>query len=69
MVLSDQEKREQRYVQSAPRPVWGGHLERGEPVTDPTMKRWIDLGLIEAVGTKGYILTSKGAEAVTDGES
>jgi hypothetical protein len=27
-------------------PVWGGHLERGEPITSPTMERWVRAGLI-----------------------
>lgn len=45
-------------------PMWGGHLERGEPVSDPQMRAWIADGLIEAVESPrcGYILTAKGRE-------
>lgn len=44
-------------------PLWGGHLKRGEPVNDPDMRRWIENGLIEAVGTEGYRLTDAGRAA------
>ena len=38
-------------------PMWGGHLERGEPVSDPMMQHWIAEGLIEAVEKpcQGYV--------------
>ena len=43
-------------------PMWGGHLERNDPVTDYPMRGWIDGGLIQAVSQPrlGYVLTSKG---------
>ena len=56
--LTAQEDMELRYLARSTQPLWGGHLQRGEPVTDPDMKRWIDLGLIEPVGTKGYRVTA-----------
>ncbi len=50
-------------------PMWGGHLERGEPISDPEMRGWLDRGLIEAVDhpSKGYILTEKGRAYVGGG--
>lgn len=47
-------------------PMWGGHLERGEPVSDPMMRRWITDGIIEAVSSPrpGYVLTDKGRELI-----
>lgn len=47
-------------------PMWGGHLARGEPVSDPMMAHWIAEGLIEAVETprQGYVLTEKGRRYV-----
>jgi hypothetical protein len=43
-------------------PRWGGHLARGEPVSDPDMRLWIEAGIIEAVDQpqRGYVLTEKG---------
>ena len=43
-------------------PMWGGHLERGEPVSDPQMRHWIADGMIEAVTEPrpGYVITDKG---------
>lgn len=49
-----------RYLAKSTRPLWGGHLERGERITDPDMQRWLDAGWIEAVGTDGYRITDKG---------
>lgn len=45
-------------------PAWGGHLRRGEPITDPDMQRWVDAGLIEPRGTDGYVLTEAGERAL-----
>lgn len=47
-------------------PMWGGHLERGEPVSDPNMRAWIDDGIIEAVEQPrpGYVLTDKGRQLI-----
>ncbi len=43
-------------------PVWGGHLKRCEPASDPCLLGWIADGIVEAVETpcKGYVLTDKG---------
>lgn len=49
-----------RYLARSRQPLWGGHLKRGEPVSDPDMRRWIDEGIIEVVGTDGYVITDKG---------
>lgn len=40
--------------------MWGGHLERGEPLKDADVKSWLDAGLIKLVGNKGYMITDKG---------
>lgn len=55
--LTQRETAELRYLARSQTPLWGGHLERGEPITDVQMQRWVDLGLIKAVGTRGYIAT------------
>lgn len=65
--LTNQEVSELRYLDKSSRPLWGGHLDRGEPLSDPHMKRWLELGLIEAVdwsGLRGYVLTTKGTSAI-----
>jgi hypothetical protein len=61
-LLTESEKLELRYLQRANKPLWGGHLKRKEPITDPKMQRWLDLGLIEAVRDDGYMLTATGIE-------
>ena len=43
-------------------PVWGGHLERGEPLNDAAMIGWLDRGWIEQVEDKGYRITDSGRE-------
>lgn len=50
-------------------PMWGGHLERGEPISDPVMRGWVEDGLILAVEKPrlGYIITPKGIQALTRG--
>lgn len=58
------ERMQLEYLSRQPRPVWGGHLKRGERITDPDMQRWVDDGWIEAVGTEGYRITDKGREAL-----
>lgn len=59
MALSKMELLELRYL-AKHQPLWGAHLQRGEPLTDPQMRRWIESGLIEAQGTDGYRLTAIG---------
>lgn len=44
--------------------VWGGHLQRGQPLNDPQMKRWLELGLIEQVGIEGYRISAAGRAAI-----
>lgn len=43
-------------------PMWGGHLTRGEPISDPQMRQWVQDGLIAAVEKPrpGYVITDKG---------
>jgi hypothetical protein len=69
VALTKTEAMELRYLERADRPLWGGHLERGEPVTSPVMQRWIDAGLIEAHGTKGYMLTEAGKNELANAAS
>ena len=47
-------------------PVWWGHLERGEPISDPKMRMWVEEGYIEVVREPrlGYIITEKGRQRV-----
>ena len=56
------ERMELEWLGRQTKPVWGGHLERGEPITDANMQRWLDQGIIKAVETpsKGYVLTDIG---------
>lgn len=48
-------------------PMWGGHLERREPISDPQMQAWVSSGIIEAVECPqpGYILTAKGRKLIS----
>lgn len=55
--LTNSEDDQLRYLARSSEPLWGGHLKRGEPITDQQMQRWLDLGLIEAVGSEGYRAT------------
>lgn len=64
-MLSLCDKMHLEYLINAGRPLWGGHLERGELISDPNMQRWIELGYIVAVGRVGYVITEKGRHAVT----
>lgn len=46
-------------------PRFGGHIERGEPLTDPNLLAWLRDGLIELDPTKrGYVITDKGRDAI-----
>lgn len=55
-----------RWLSTEPLPMWGGHLERGEPLSDPEMRQWIEDEWIRAVDEprKGYVLTDKGREVI-----
>lgn len=47
------------------RPLFGGHLERKEPLTDPDIIAWLRDGLIELhKNSTGYIITEKGRKAI-----
>lgn len=62
MAITKREAVELRYLQRQRSPIWGGHLQRGQRLSDPQMQRWLDAGLIERVGNEGYVLSAKGAE-------
>lgn len=53
---------ELEWLSKQPLPMWGGHLERGEPASDPQLRSWVTDGIVEAVEQpcKGYVLTEKG---------
>lgn len=64
MTLTNRDKLHLGYLAKAGRPLWGGHLERGEPISDPDMKRWLELGLIQPVDNSGYVLTADGEREI-----
>jgi hypothetical protein len=64
-MLTKMERLQLAYLSRAGRPLWGGHLQRAEPITCHDMKRWVELGLIEAYGNEGYILTERGRKIST----
>ncbi len=48
-------------------PMWGGHLERGQPISDPQMRAWVEDGVIERVDHPrlGYVITEKGRALIS----
>lgn len=45
-------------------PAFGGHIERGEPLTDQDVKSWLEAGFIKLADPPvGYVLTDKGRRA------
>lgn len=68
-MMTERDRLHLSYLQNATQPLWGGHLKRKEPITDPDMQRWIDAGWIVAVGEKGYIATEKCRAALSSGNS
>lgn len=64
----DLRKAELEWLAKQPYPMWGGHLDRGEPVTDMQMRHWIEDGIIVAVDEpcKGYVITEKGRLALRE---
>lgn len=67
--MTNRERSQLQYLAKSSRPLWGGHLQRGERITDPDMERWLECGWIQVVGDKGYEITDLGrkALAVTNG--
>jgi hypothetical protein len=65
----DTRELELRWLARQPYPVWGGHLERGEPITSPQMQAWVTDGIIEAVDqpVRGYRITDKGRALISKG--
>ncbi len=49
---------ELKWLARQARPVWGGHIERGEP-TPVEMQAELDRGIIRRVGN-GYLIGSEG---------
>lgn len=49
-------------------PAWGGHLERGEPISDPLMQSMVDRGLIATTGDppSGYAVTEYGMKTLSE---
>ena len=70
MELSKRDRLHLRCLLDADEPLWGGHLQRGEPITDPDMQRWLDLGLIKVVGEGtgyvGYTTTDKAKQLLKE---
>jgi hypothetical protein len=64
ITLSKMDRRHLGWLAKQHAPMWGGHLKRGEPISDPDMGRWIETGLIEAVDTEGYRITDAGRAAL-----
>lgn len=71
MKLSSMDKTQLCWLAQQPSPMWGGHLERNEPLSDPQMRAWVENGLIEAVSREvfgrtihGYIITDAGRRAI-----
>ena len=64
MALTRMEALELAYLGRSSVPLWGGHLQRGEELRNDNMRRWIEQGMIEAVGCEGYILTAAGRAAI-----
>lgn len=60
--MTQRDKMHLGYLAKAVSPLWGGHLQRGEPISDPDMRRWVELGWIEQVGHDGYVLSAKGEQ-------
>ena len=59
------ERRQLEWLGKQHNPVWGGHLQRSEPISDPDMQRWLQNGWIEVTPCKtGYRLTPQGREAL-----
>lgn len=63
-MMSKRDRLHLGYLEKARQPLWGGHLERGQPITDPDMPRWLSHGWIERVDRQGYILTAAGQIAL-----
>ena len=54
------------YLARENKPVWGGHLKRGEPLNDDGLKRALADGIIKQIGLEGYVITVKGRKMLGD---
>lgn len=62
MALTYREKIELAWLAMADVPMWGGHFERGEPLSDGPIKDYLNRGLIREVSTPraGYLISESG---------
>ena len=61
------ERLQLEYLGRSTKPLWGGHLSRGEPLPDGDMKRWLNAGWIAVADDKtGYVLTDLGSIAIRE---
>ena len=65
MILPKKDVRQLRWLDRQRSPVWGAHLKRGDPITDPSMQSWLDQGLIQQIG-EGYVLTNYGRKLIAE---
>ena len=62
--LRDIDRRELKWLAQHVEPVWGGHLDRGEPVQiGSPLEFYLSNGLIKCVKDVGYIITARGKVA------
>jgi hypothetical protein len=60
---------ELRWLAQQAHPVWGGHIERGEPVSDGQLRAWIESGIVAEAsepGIPGYKITDKGRRLLAE---
>lgn len=58
-----------RWLAQQHRPMWGGHLERGEPLADGVVKDLLTAGLIAIDEDRiGYMITEAGRNAIAGGK-
>jgi hypothetical protein len=52
-----------RYMDREKKPLFGGHLGRGEPLPPGSdLERWLRSGWIEQRGDEGYVITEAGRQ-------
>jgi len=66
-VLRDIDRRELKWLAQQTDPVWGGHLDRGEPVqVGSPLEFYLSSGLIKCVRGVGYVITTRGLDALLE---
>lgn len=73
MKLTNDERRSLIWLSQQSEPVWGGHLERGEPIDGPRIdlrfSEWVRNRLVEEWPNhhkRGYRITEKGRVILKD---